>query len=256
MKPQAAGSPPLVSVVIPFYNDPYIREAVDSALAQTYRPLEIVLVDDGSSRFGELLDPYRSDGRIRISRQENRGTAAALNAGFRLAAGKYKAWLSSDDRFRPDKVEKQARFMEESGYAISHTAFRRMDADGTVEKQPVSLGEISLTRFYRSMLLSNTVNGCTVMMSDPLFSRMGGFNERLPYVHDYELWLRILLSGFPIGYLNEPLTDYRVHDAMGSVRHRPEIGKELESVRQAYIPKLQRLIGMLESGGMNGRQGT
>ncbi|MFC4596949.1 glycosyltransferase family 2 protein [Cohnella hongkongensis] len=237
---------PLVSVVIPFYNDPYLEEAVKSVYAQTYEPLEVIVVDDGSVRETEALRRLERAGGLQVLRQRNRGTASALNAGFRLARGAYLAWLSSDDRFLPDKIEKQVRYMQETGYAISHTAFRRISEDGIAEAYPVLLPEGSMRHFYRRMLLSNVVNGCTVMMAASLFARYGGFNERWTYTHDYELWLRVILSGHPIGYLRSPLTEYRVHPEMGTVLHRGKIEKELDSLRNTYLPKLQKLLAALE----------
>jgi glycosyltransferase involved in cell wall biosynthesis len=236
-----------VSIVIPFYNDPYLQEAVASALAQTYRPLEIIVVNDGSQRETDVLYRLEGAGRVKVIHQPNRGTASALNAGFRQAAGQYIAWLSSDDRFLPDKVASQVRFMQENGYAIAHTAFRRMDGKGIVEGQPIQLQDSSMVQFYRSMRLSNTVNGCTVMMTASLFVRMGGFNEKLPYTHDYELWLRTILAGFPLGYMREPLTEYRIHAEMGSLRFKEAIGKELAELRRCYVPKLERLLRTLEA---------
>lgn len=186
------------------------------------------------------------EGRIRIIRQRNRGTANALNTGFRNAAGSYIAWLSSDDRFRFDKIEQQIRFMQQSGYSISHTAFWKMDSVGTVERKPIILPESSLVQFYRTLLVSNSVNGCTVMMTRSLFTRMGGFNENLPYTHDYELWIRTILAGFPIGYLNQPLTEYRIHPAMGSLRHHKAIQKEIASILKTYSLRLERLLSVLQ----------
>jgi glycosyltransferase involved in cell wall biosynthesis len=230
--------------VIPFYNDPYIREALESALAQTYEPIEILVVNDGSDRETERLQ--KLDGRIGVLNKRNGGTASALNAGFRGARGKYVAWLSSDDRFRPDKIEKQLRFMNESGYSISHTAFWRMNGYGEVDKQPIALHDRSMIHFYRSLLVSNTVNGCTVMMTRALFDRMGGFNELLPFTHDYDLWIRIVLSGFPIGYLNEPLTEYRIHPGMGTLRHQKEIQQEIASIQEIYSQRMQHLLSALQ----------
>lgn len=237
-------SQPTVTVVVPFYNDPYLPQALESALAQTYRPLEIIVVNDGSTREMELLACY--EGRIRILHQKNGGTANALNAGFRSAKGQYVAWLSSDDRFRPDKIERQVRWMSESGHSISHTAFWRMNGDGETERGPVALREDSMVDFYRSMLESNTVNGCTVMMTKALFVRMGGFSERLTYTHDYELWLRTILAGFPIGYLNVPLTEYRIHSGMGSLRHGESIHREIDDLRKTVLPRLEHLIHVLQ----------
>ncbi|GJM76095.1 hypothetical protein HMSSN036_83110 [Paenibacillus macerans] len=88
---------PTVSVIIPFYNCPYVEQAVQSALNQTYRPLEVIVVDDGSTSHAERLAPYRP--HIHYLGKANGGTASALNHGIRHASGEYIAWLSSDDVF-------------------------------------------------------------------------------------------------------------------------------------------------------------
>jgi teichuronic acid biosynthesis glycosyltransferase TuaG len=238
-----APNPP-VTIVIPFYNDPYVGDAIESALSQSYQPLEIIVVNDGSERETERLAPY--NGLIRVINQPNGGTANALNAGFKSATGFYIAWLSSDDRFHKDKIAQQVNYMQEAGYSISHTAFWRMDPEGTVERQPIVLQARSLTEFYQSLLISNTVNGCTVMMTRSFYARMGGFNERLPYTHDYELWIRAVLSGFPIGYMSVPLTEYRVHPGMGTMTHRKEIAKEIDSIQRNYTTRLYQLLTALQ----------
>ncbi|BBI35005.1 glycosyl transferase family 2 [Cohnella abietis] len=219
---------------------------MESALAQTYKPLEIIVVNDGSERETEQLYPY--DGDIRVLNQKNGGTASALNAGFRYATGHYIAWLSSDDRFHPNKIERQVQYMQETGYSIGHTSFYRMDSEGIVESHPIALHEGPMVNFYRTLLTSNRVNGCTVMMTKSLFTRMGGFNEQFPYTHDYDLWIRTILSGFPMGYLNEPLTDYRVHAAMGTLRHDKAIQQEISSIRRTYTPRLEQLLTALQHG--------
>ncbi|QJD84062.1 glycosyltransferase family 2 protein [Cohnella herbarum] len=235
-----------MTVVVPFYNDPYLPVALESALAQTYEPLEIIVVNDGSMRETNLLERY--EGRIRVLNKINGGTASALNAGFRSAKGQYVAWLSSDDRFLPDKIERQVRYMTESGHSISHTAFWQMNGDGETDRQPVVLHDDSMVHFYRSMLESNTVNGCTVMMNKALFTRMGGFSEQLKYTHDYELWLRTIVAGYPIGYLNIPLTEYRIHSGMGSLMYRESVLQEVEDLQKMYIPRLRNLITALQGG--------
>src|SRR5689334_17046366 len=100
---------PLVTIVIPFYNCAYIDQAVQSALNQTYKPLEIIVVDDGSTRHADRLTPYLP--YISYMGKANGGTATALNHGIRNASGEYIAWLSSDDLFYPDKIAHQVAFM-------------------------------------------------------------------------------------------------------------------------------------------------
>jgi len=221
-----------VTIVIPFYNDPYVEEAVESALAQTHRSVEIIVVDDGSVRHAERLKPYK--GRIHYVGKANGGTASALNHGFRLASGRYIAWLSSDDRFYPLKVERQLAAMEAAGAWIGHTAFDVIDGEGRVTKPFISPPGDRLDVFYRSFIDGNPVNGCTVMMRKELFVRLGGFDDRLPFTHDLDFWYRAMLAGYPLHYVNEPLTAYRMHGNMGTVRHRPAIEAEVKETFGRY----------------------
>ena len=220
------------TIVIPFYNDPYVAEAVESALGQTHPSVEVIVVDDGSTEHAELLKPYLD--RIHYIGKANGGTPSALNAGFRLASGRYVAWLSSDDRFRPEKIARQMAAMEAAGAWIGHTAFAVIDAEGRVTNPLVSLAGGGIDRFYRAFTDGNPVNGCTVMMRKELFERLGGFDEGLPYTHDLDFWYRAMLAGFPFHYLGEPLTEYRMHDAMGTVRHREAIRSEVEATFAKY----------------------
>ncbi|MCC3377296.1 glycosyltransferase [Cohnella sp. REN36] len=238
-----SGTHPTVTAVIPFYNDPFVGEAVESALAQTYPAMEIIVVNDGSTREAERLLPYR--GRIHELGKANGGTATALNHGFRLASGTYVAWLSSDDRWAKDKIAKQVDFMERSGAWISHTGFRWMDERGKPERRAVWLEFENMHDFYKSFLKSNAVNGCTVMMRKSLFDQLGGFDERLPFTHDYDFWLRAILGGYPLSYLPDALTDYRRHPAMGSIRHKAEIEREFQAVSLRYRDEIARLLTAL-----------
>ncbi|WP_055109166.1 glycosyltransferase [Paenibacillus ihumii] len=229
-----------VSIVIPFYNCPYIAQAVSSAMNQTYPNIEIIVVDDGSTSYAELLDPYRQ--RIFYLGKQNGGTATALNHGIRHASGDYIAWLSSDDLFYPEKVSVQLDYMLQNKALISHTNFNYIDENGITFQY--TAGAPAMTR--RELLLTfqrgNPVNGCTVMIKRSLLARVGLFDERLPYTHDYDLWHRILLAGIPFHYLNLPLTAYRRHPGMGTLRHQGVIDDEIVAVQQRYKRRLSRLI--------------
>jgi teichuronic acid biosynthesis glycosyltransferase TuaG len=244
---------PLVTIVIPFYNDPYISEAIESALRQTYQPIEIIVVNDGSDRETERLLPYA--GRIHVLGKINGGTATALNHGFRYASGEYVAWLSSDDRFLPDKVERQLRDMLERGLSISHTAFQLIDERGQRETESVKLRIATMADFYRLFLNGNPVNGCTVVMKKSLFEQIGGFREAYRFTHDYDFWVRTFMAGFPLGYLDEPLTEYRRHQAMGTIRHQKAIEREFQMIVKEYRPRIQRLLNVLGPPTRSGRRG-
>ncbi|TYP69857.1 glycosyltransferase [Paenibacillus methanolicus] len=225
---------PTVTVVIPFYNDSYVTEAVDSALAQTYDDIEIIVVDDGSTRHADLLERYGS--RIHYLGKANGGTASALNYGFRLASGQYVAWLSSDDRFYPEKIARQVQAMERSGSWISHTGFDLIDEGGRIAEKGIAPPPAG-PEFYRAFHAANPVNGCTVMMRKLLYNQIGEFDERLRYTHDLDYWYRVMLAGFPFLLLPEPLTAYRWHAGMGTVLHKEAISREIRQTQTTYASR-------------------
>lgn len=234
---------PKVSVVIPFYNCPYIGRAIQSVLDQSYANLEIIVVDDGSTRHMELITPYA--GRLFYYRKGNGGTASAMNFGIVHATGEYLAWLSSDDMFRPHKVARQLDFMIRRSADFSFTAYAVMNKDDVVTESfagtPVTLpGDI-----YRLLANYNPINGCTMMCRREIFGKYGLFNEKLPYTQDYEMWLRLAVNGVDLHYLPEALTVYRFHDQMGSIRYRPELLAEFSRVHSDYKDRMQRLLERL-----------
>ncbi|WP_084783489.1 glycosyltransferase [Paenibacillus sp. FJAT-26967] len=230
---------PKVTVVIPFYNCPYVDQAVSSVLNQTYTNIELIVVDDGSTLHKEKLEPYMD--RLIYIGKENGGAASALNLGFRSATGDYTAWLSSDDLFYPDKMERQVQFMLERNSLFSHTGFDQINESGAVTHENVAYRYRYPHEFTRSFLSICPVNGCTVMMRRDLFGAVGYFDETLRYTQDYEFWIRVLLAGFPLDFLDYPLTLYRLHDGMGTVLHQPAIWEEVLSVRSRYRKLLLRL---------------
>ncbi|MVO97965.1 glycosyltransferase [Paenibacillus lutrae] len=230
---------PKVTVVIPFYNCPYVDQAVSSVLNQTYTNIELIVVDDGSTLHKEKLEPYMD--RLIYIGKENGGAASALNLGFRSATGDYTAWLSSDDLFYPDKMERQVQFMLERNSLFSHTGFDQINESGAVTHANVAYRYRYPHEFTRSFLSICPVNGCTVMMRRDLFDAVGYFDETLRYTQDYEFWIRVLLAGFPLDFFDYPLTLYRLHGGMGTVLHQPAIWEEVLSVRSRYRKLLLRL---------------
>ncbi|MEF2967944.1 glycosyltransferase [Paenibacillus sp. M1] len=222
---------PIVSIIIPFYNCSYIDQAVQSALNQTYSPIEVIVVDDGSTRHAERLAPYLP--YINYLGKANGGTASALNHGIRNAAGEYIAWLSSDDLFYPDKINRQVSFMMEQHARISHTNFNYIDSGGNVTQYDVAPLSVvtNPVDFYRCFLNANPVNGCTVMIKKELFQTVGLFDENLPYTHDLDFWFRAIRSGAHFPFLNATLTAYRWHEGMGTLRHQEKIQVEYEQTQ-------------------------
>ena len=112
----------MISIIVPVYKvEPYLRQCVESILAQTYRDIEVLLIDDGSpDRCGEICDEYgRQDARVRVFHTENRGLSTARNLGLREAKGEYIGFVDSDDWIEPDMYEVLLRRMQETGADIS-----------------------------------------------------------------------------------------------------------------------------------------
>lgn len=232
-----------VTVVIPFYNCPYIDQALASVAGQTYPNVEVIVVDDGSAMHMDKIAPYAN--RIRYLTKSNGGTASALNSGIRQASGEYIAWLSSDDMFAPHKLERQIAFMAESESAASFTAYTSIDGNGRVLEPHVGLAVAGPAAFLRMLSYANPINGCTVVLRKELFDRAGLFNESLSYTQDYEMWLRLALHNVRFDYLPEALTLYRFHPEMGTIRNRPAVLREFEMVRDWYIGQMESLIAQL-----------
>ncbi|MBP2002143.1 glycosyltransferase involved in cell wall biosynthesis [Paenibacillus shirakamiensis] len=229
---------PKVSVIIPFYNCKYVNQAIESVLQQTYPHVEIIVVDDGSTSNQELIEPYKH--RIRYLYKPNGGTASALNYGIAHATGQYFAWLSSDDRFLPNKLEQQLGFMYKKGAAASFTAYYYIDDTGS---RTGEVHNIFKTRqeFYEVLLKGCPINGCSVMLHMNVFKQVGVFDEERLYTHDYDLWVRVL-EIYTFEYLDELLLEYRVHGTMGTLTHWDEIMQDMQVIQQKHGNILNRLI--------------
>ncbi|MBO2942945.1 glycosyltransferase [Paenibacillus sp. F411] len=229
---------PKVTIVIPFYNCPYIEHALSSACGQTYPNVEVVVVDDGSSQHSHRITPFRDS--IHYLGKKNGGTASALNHGILHASGEYIAWLSSDDLFHYSKLEQQMAFMQEYGLQVSYTDFSTIDSKHAITRPTCGIPMSGTADLARQLTYSNPVNGCTVVASKDLFMSLGLFNERLRYTHDYDMWVRMILHGARFGYLHEPLTLYRVHSGMGTVRHKKTILREYGKLKKMYRASLNQ----------------
>lgn len=228
-----------VSVVIPFYNCPYVDLAVESALAQSYPDIEVIVVDDGSTLYMEKLEAYKDN--IVYIRKTNGGTASALNLGIKAASGAYFAWLSADDLFHPDKIRRQMEAIRSAGTSFSHTAYYYINELGERFSGIISVPFPSRAALIETMMLGCPVNGSSVLLDMEIFSKIGLFNESFLYTQDYDLWLRIL-PHYEWTYLEEPLLDYRVHQGMGSVIHSEAQHREIAQVQMKHSGILEQLL--------------
>lgn len=211
-----------ISIIIPVYNGSnYLKDAIDSAIAQTYDNCEILVINDGSSDNGATEEIARGYGsRIRYFYKENGGVASALNLGIREMQGDYFAWCSHDDMFTPDKCEKQIKALEQCGdeKRLIFGAYQSLYVEQNRKEDAWYPREKLKERMYRDGLaavMSQAIHGCTVLIHRSHFERCGMFDETLPTTQDYELCFRIF-RGQRVLYLNEVLVISRVHAAQGS----------------------------------------
>ena len=202
----------LVSVVIPNYNYAhFLREAIDSVLAQTYSDIEIIVVDDGSSdASSEVLESYGK--RIRTVFQKNQGVSAARNNGAEISRGEFIAFLDADDSWLPAKLEKQSEiFAADPELGMVHVGFVEIDEAGRelLERTNGLEGRVAeeLLRFERSVILGG---GSGIMVRREAFVVVGGFDLRMSTSADWDLFYRIS-SGYSVGFVPEVLLKYRVH---------------------------------------------
>lgn len=211
-----------VSVIIPAYNaGAYIADTVTSALAQTYRDIEVIVVDDGST--DQTLMALEAFGdRVRVHQQPNGGVARARNTGVGLATGSYIAFLDADDLWLPRKLEMQ---LQQSDAPMTFTDRFNIGERGILPEvqslvTPMQGGDI----FVELMREGNFITNTSVMMRRELFEQMGGFYTGLNGTEDWDLWIRIA-ERHPIGFIPEPLVRYRFH-AGGISRNFTRMGRE------------------------------
>ena len=203
---------PLVSIIIPAYNiERYIVDAVESALAQTYHPFEVIVTDDGSTDGTKaLLEPYIAAGRVRYVYQENKGIAGARNTAIRNAKGEYIALLDGDDMFLPEKIARQVAHMEANPECDISYCGIWIFYDGT----PDIVFKLNYTYYsgpdvFPNLLKKQFINPTTIVARRSAFETYGGFDETLGYCEDWEFCLMVLSKGGTILYLPEYLAKCR-----------------------------------------------
>lgn len=205
---------PKVSVIIPTYNRAkYVKEAIDSVLAQTFQDFEIIVVDDGSiDGTGELLKNY--NGKIRYIYQTNKGLPAARNTGIRAAKGEYIAFLDSDDIWLPDKLDIQLKILEKNGdVGLIYSRMFVIDEDGVVN--PTVYPKWKLATTLDEMLTEGYGIGLpsTAIMRKECFDRLGFFDESLIGCgDDGDMFYRVE-AFYKIIVVEKPLIKYRKHNS-------------------------------------------
>lgn len=209
---------PLVSIIIPCYNQArFLGDALDSALAQEYDALEIIVVNDGSTDdFETRSAPYQNDARVKIIAQENRGLPAARNRGIRKARGEYLKFLDADDWLARDCLAKQvAAFQTSPTLGLVYCDLARVNTRGE------QMDDYSVTRARRildgdilpSLLVGGYFTPQTALVPRRALDHVGFFDETLGGSADMELWMRLMCENYAARFVPEKLVYYRLHDA-------------------------------------------
>ena len=224
---------PRVSVIASVYNvAPYVREALDSVLAQSWTDLELIVIDDGSTDDTVREIEGIRDRRLRLLRQEHIRTASARNAGLRQARGRYIALMDGDDVWLPRKLERDVAYLD--GHAEVHLVFSAMRL---VDEQGHDLGrtirEWSGVVALRDLLIENVIGSDTVVMRRESCQRIGFFDEDLGAAEDYDYWLRAALQ-YPGGLHGSPRISALYRRRPGQLTRNQELQ---ERVWQRIIEK-------------------
>ncbi len=223
---------PKVSIVIPVYNGSnYLREAIDSALAQTYKNIEVIVINDGSNDGGKTDKICKSYGnKIRYFKKENGGVSSALNMGIEKMKGEYFSWLSHDDVYYPNKIEKQIKYLSKN-YDDKKILF--CDYELINEKgehiQFVKFDHKELKEKPEYALLRGCINGITLLIPKSAFDKYGKFDETLKCVQDYDMWKRFMES-YKFEHVPIIITKTRIHPLQDSNKNPNAITEGNESL--------------------------
>jgi len=230
----------MISVIIPTYNRVHhLKKAVSSVIDQSYRNIDIVIVDDGST--DDTRSYVRSlNSDIRYIAIPHSGVSAARNRGIEAASGEWIAFLDSDDYWHRNKLERQLHYIHSvlpkhhshDTYLICHT-----DETWIRNGKRINQGKKHAKHagwFFIPSLQRCLISPSAVLIHKTVFEKVGLFDEDFEFVEDYDLWLRITAI-YPVGYLNEALTIKR-----GG--HDDQLSKKIDGIERYRIRALEKII--------------
>lgn len=236
---------PAVSVILPVHNaGPYLHRAIASILEQSFRELELIVIDDGSTDGSGAVIASFTDPRIRAFVQPNQGIVATLNRGIELARGRYIARMDADDESLPDRLAMQVAMLDaDPGIAVAATFVDLIDPEGRPAGQWASDRAAPDEASIRALLpRTNCIAHPSVMIRRSALGRMR-YEPKQQGMEDWDLWLRMAARGLRIAKLPEALVRYRVHGAsiMSDQKRAVPLRRRLLAARHRFI--LHELAG-------------
>ncbi|MEM4406501.1 MAG: glycosyltransferase [Candidatus Methanomethylicaceae archaeon] len=249
---------PLVSIIIPTYNcRKWVSEAVDSALSQTYPRCEIIVVDDGSNDGTDLLLQERYGDKIRYYFQDNKGRSAARNRGLKEAKGEYIQFLDADDLIMPEKIARQVEFLEANrdvDVVYGDVLLFLEDDKEDVWPHEKRIYYASGRGLLKKMLHEPFLQTVHALYRRKCIEAIGGFDESLKRVEDWEFHLRLARLGVNFHYLPDggkslyrqrrvTKPEERVSAALDSIRVVEKLRKSIDS-QEAREIKIRKAKAM------------
>jgi len=221
---------PLVSIVMPIYNSNknYLEKSIFSCLNQTYRNIELIIVEDGSENDSEDFIKSIQDKRIKyIKKDKNEKIPAALNTGFKASKGEYLTWTSDDNFYMEEAIEVMLKFLiNNPEYDFVYSDYYWIDGYGNVRGVQVNPPPDCLSK-------SNTVGPC-FLYTRKVYETIGDYSDKYFTAEDYEYWIRVSKK-FKMYPLKKVLYFYRRHEKRITFRHRDLVEKTKEQVLQRHF---------------------
>jgi glycosyltransferase involved in cell wall biosynthesis len=204
-----------ISAIVPVYNtkEEYLKQCFSSIHNQIYKPIETIFVNDGSTREETLrfLDSIRNIENVKVIDQENKKTAAALNAGIREMKGDWWAGLSSDDQWKPYKLKFQARCIEQVPEAkVIYGDYELIDQNNNFIRKQVEPEFNSLQQQQKFLVASYFGMWSNLLIAREVLDEINGFNNEFICCEDYEFAIRLSVK-YKYYKIPEVLSSYRIH---------------------------------------------
>ena len=224
---------PLVSIYITNYNyGSYIKEAIESVLNQSFKDIELIIIDDGSTdNSREIIENYAHLNNIRIIFQKNKGLNVTNNIAMRLAHGKYLVRLDADDYFSEDAIEKMCLKLEsDSQLGLVFPDYYLIDTLGDV------IAKEQRHSFDKDVsLLDQPAHGACTMIRRSFLEKLGGYNESFSCQDGYDLWIRFTAK-YKVANINEPLFYYRQHNS-NLTKNEDRILNTRAEIKESFVTK-------------------
>ncbi|MGI0055789.1 MAG: glycosyltransferase family 2 protein [Nitrosarchaeum sp.] len=236
----------LVSIIIPVFNtEKFVKECIESALNQTYKQIEVIVVNDGSTDNSLEVIKKFSD-KIKIISKSNGGTASALNTGIKEMKGDWFKWLSADDLLYPNAIQEiidESKKLDDVTNCILYSNYDIIDSNGKILRQFIEPNYNSKSSFeLNTILLDHYIgNATTSLIHKSAFERFGMFDEKVGFAEDYELWLRFcILHNCRLHLVPKILGKYRIHETQLTAKKMDKALNNANEIRKNILNQLDK----------------